>query len=127
MSQWLILAASAGGVAFMVAVAALMGFRQRARIDASAFAELAALEGATVQASVVDKSGLAGVARLGDGRWLAARVMADGVGARAFAADAVRVRQSGDALKFSFGDVGYPAMTLRLNEPAPAWLKEKCA
>lgn len=127
MNQWIILAASAGGVALMVAVAALLGFRERARIDAQALLDLAAGEGSQMDASVIDTRGLAGIARLGDGRWLVARAMADGVGARVFAADAVRVHSTRTGIKLVFDDIGYPALTLRLNNEAPAWLKQRAA
>lgn len=127
MNDWIILAVSAGGVALMVAVAALLGFRDRAHIDAQAMLGLAAGEGAHVDASIIDARGLAGIARLGDGKWLVARAMADGVGARVFAADAVRVRSTRTGIKLVFDDIGYPTLTLRLNNEAPDWLQQRAA
>lgn len=127
MSDWIVLAASAGGVAFMVAMAALMGFRDRARIDARMLESLAMAEGAQAEANVVDVRGLAGVARLKNGKWLVARALADGVGARVFAPDSVRVRRARSGLKLVFDDIGYPALSLRLSDEAPGWLQEKAA
>ncbi len=121
------MAASAGGVLALIAIALALGFRQRARLDPEVLTKLAAAEGAHVEASVVDVNANAAIARLGDGRWLAARVMADGVGARVFAADAVSVRATRAGLTLSFDDLGYPALRLRLGEGPPDWLAERVA
>ena len=127
MSELVILAASAGGVLLMIAVAAALGFRQRARLDADSLVQLAAAEHARVEASVVDASGRAAVARLSDGKWLIARVMADGVGVRVLAPDAVRVRATPNGLKLMFADLGFPALHLKVAGAAPAWLTERAA
>lgn len=127
MSDLVILAASAGGVLLMIAVAAGLGFRQRARIDAESLAEIAAGENARVEASIADADGRAAVARLSDGRWLIARVMADGVGARVLAPDAVRVRATKGGVNLALADLGFPALHLKLAAAAPAWLTERAA
>ncbi len=79
-------------------------------------AHLAAAEGARILASLADGAG--GVARLGDGRWLVARVMADGVGARVFAAGAVRCVSCAEGFALSFDDLGFPALRLKLSDAA---------
>jgi hypothetical protein len=127
MNQWLVLAASAGGVAFMVLVAALLGFRQRVLIDEATLRQLAANEFAQVEASVIDARKRAGVARLSGGKWLVARVMADGVGARVVAPAAVTVRATREGLRIALDDLGYPALQLKLGAEAPVWLTEKTA
>lgn len=127
MNDLIVMAASAGGVLLLIAIALALGFRQRARLDAEALALLAAAEGARVEASVIDVNANAAIARLGDGRWLAARVMADGVGARVFAAGAVRVRASDKGVTLRFDDLGYPALRLRLGEAPPDWLTTRAA
>ena len=127
MSDLVILAASAGGVLLMIAVAAALGFRQRARINAESLAEIAAGENARVEASIADADGRAAVARLSDGKWLVARVMADGVGARVLAPDAVRVRATPKGLKLMFADLGFPSLHLNFTGAAPTWLTERAA
>ncbi len=125
MNDLVILAASAVGVLAMIGVALALGFRQRTRVDLEELTRLAAAENAVVDASVADGAG--GIARLGDGRWLSARVMADGVGARVFAPQAVRVRAVRGGLRIMFDDVGYPALVLKLSDAPPAWLMERAA
>jgi hypothetical protein len=125
MSDLIVLAASALGVLALIGIALAMGFRDRARIDDAQLAALAAAEGARVEASIVGADGRAGLARLSDGRWLAARAMADGVGARVFAAARLRATRTG--LTIGFDDIGYPDLHVRLDQPAPAWLLERCA
>lgn len=123
MSDLIVLGASALGVLAMIGAAALLGFRKRAFVDEPMLAQLSAAEGARIEANVAD--GAAGVARLDDGRWLVARAMADGVGARVFASNAVRVRAVRGGIALRFDDIGYPALRLKLSAPAPAWLAEK--
>lgn len=127
MSQWLVLAVSAGGVAFMVLIAALLGFRQHAQIDETTLRQLAANEYAQVEESLIDARKRAGVARLIGGKWLIARVMADGVGARVVAPDSVVIRAARRGWRIALDDIGYPALQLTLDADAPAWFKEKAA
>ncbi len=125
MSDLVVLAASAGGVLLMIAIAAGLGFRHRARLDAASLAQIAAAEGASVAECLADERGLAAVARLSDGKWLIARVMADGVGARVLAPSAVGVRAAAGGLELAFSDLGFPALHLKLAAAPPSWLMER--
>jgi|CXWL01.1.fsa_nt_gi hypothetical protein len=117
-----VLAASALLVAFMVLVAALLGFRQTERLDEAAMRALAAAEGLSAEAVLVSARGEAGVVRLPQGKVLVARVMADGVSARV--ADAARVRVGKGRVSVAFADIGYPPLSFRLKQDAPAWLSD---
>jgi hypothetical protein len=115
------LIASALVVAFLVGIAALLGFRQAARLDEAAVARLAAGEGATLEAAAIAEDGKAALARLGDGRLMVARVMGGDVSARLFQPAQARLSLTSGRLTAVFGDVGYPALNMRIKE-APAWL-----
>jgi hypothetical protein len=114
---------SAGFVLIMVSLAALLGFRKSARLDASELARLAAAEGARVQAAALDERGRAGLAKLEGGKLLAAKVMADGISARVVGQREARVRSVKRGVSVTFGDLGYPSLNMRLENP-PAWLSE---
>jgi hypothetical protein len=118
-----ILAGSAGVVVFMVVVAYLLGFRARARLDEAALQRLAATEGASVEASVIDADGGVALARLADGRLMVARAMGADVSARVTRAEAVRVNVRGGRLSARFADLGFPPLQMRLQD-SPAWLSE---
>lgn len=120
--DWLVLAASAAVVLFMVVVGAMLGFRKRDRIDEPRLRALAGAEGRSVTRAIVTPRGDAGVAWLEDGRVLAARAMADGVSARIVQAKQVSAR--GDRVRVASNDLGFPTLTLRLRGEAPAWLSE---
>lgn len=121
MNEWIVTAASAGVVLFMVAVAAVLGFRARAKLDVAAVARLAAAEGEESEAAVVAANGRSAFARLRGGKLMIARVMGADVSARIAPASAVRVRVGGDKLSVRFADVGYPPLNMHLSE-APAWV-----
>ena len=75
MNEWIVTAASAGVVAFMVAVAALLGFRQTTRLDDGALARLAANEGDHSEAAIIAPNGRAAFARLRSGKLMVASAM----------------------------------------------------
>jgi hypothetical protein len=124
MSDLIVLAASAAVVVFMVVVAALLGFRQSARIDDAELVRLASAEHTRIDAATIDARGASAVARLSDGKLLIAKVMADGVSARIAQAKDVALRLGNGRVKVRFGDVGFPAVDLRLSGEAPDWLKQ---
>lgn len=119
----MVLAGSAAVVVFMVVVAALLGFRSTARLDESELKRIAAAEGAQVENAAIDAKGRNAIARLGNGKLLIARVMADGVSARVLSQGQARVRFGGGKISVTFGDLGYPSLNMRLDNP-PAWLAE---
>jgi hypothetical protein len=121
LNEWIVTAASAGVVLFMVAVAAVLGFRARAKLDDAAVAALARTEGEESEAAVVAANARSAFARLRGGKVMVARVMGADVSARIAPASAVRVRLSGDRLSVRFADVGYPPLNMRLSE-APGWV-----
>ncbi|HWA01199.1 MAG TPA: hypothetical protein VG841_12885 [Caulobacterales bacterium] len=112
---------SAAVIAVMVAAAALMGFRTAARIDADALERLVAETepDARVVDMFVAANGAAGLARLGDGRILAARVMGGDISTRLVQAKALRLRLTRDRLSVTFGDIGYPPLHFALKAAAP--------
>lgn len=122
-TDWIVLAGSAAVVLFMIGVAALLGFRQSAQLDDGELARLAANEGARIDAAIVDKAGKGALARLGDGKLLIARVMADGVSARVAPAEALSFNLAGDGLRITFADLGFAPLKLRLAGDAPDWVR----
>jgi hypothetical protein len=124
MSELVVLAASAAVVVFMVAVAWVLGFRERARLTQDLVRQLGANEGAAVDVAIVGADGKGAVARLSDGRWMVARVMGLDASARVMAHGALKLALRQGRLRVSFADVGYPALSLRLEAPPPAWLQE---
>jgi hypothetical protein len=116
-------AGSAAVILLMLGVAWLLGFRQHARLDDAEIARLAAGEGAHVEAAAIDAKGRAALARLSGGKLLIAKVMADGVSARVLSLGQARVRLNKRKLSVTFGDLGYPSLNMRLENP-PAWLAE---
>ncbi len=114
---------SAGFVLFMVAFAAIMGFRRTAKLDDAELARLAEAEGARVEAAAIDVKGRAAVAKLDSGKVLIAKVMADGVSARVLPLGQAHVRAGNRKVSVTFGDLGYPSLNMQLENP-PTWLKE---
>jgi hypothetical protein len=115
---------SAVVIAFMVGVAALLGFRDRTRLDETeARRRIAELEpGAHIAELAVGEEGRAAIARLEDGRFIALRAMAGDVTARAFSAGRFTWRNG--KLIAEFGDFGFPALHLSLKS-RPDWLDIK--
>lgn len=118
-----VLLGSAAVVLLMVGVAGLLGFRATARLDEAELARLAAAEGARVEAAALDAKGRAAIARLEGGKFLIAKVMADGVSARVLTRGQARVRTERGKVSVTFADLGYPSLHMRLENP-PAWLAE---
>jgi hypothetical protein len=116
-------AGSAGVIILMLGVAWVLGFRQTARLDEGELARLASGEGAQVEAAAIDTKGRAALARLKGGKLLVAKVMADGISARVLSPGQARVRLDKRKLSVTFGDLGYPSLNMRLDDP-PAWLGE---
>jgi len=114
---------SAAVVLLMVGIAWALGFRATARLDEAALTRLAAAEGAHVEAAAVDAAGKAAIARLTGGKLLFAKVMADGVSARILPLGEARVRAKAGKVSVTFGDLGYPSLSMRIDNP-PGWLSE---
>lgn len=123
MNDFVVLGASAAVVLFMIGVAGILGFRQTAKLDDAELDRLAASEGAQVEAAAVDSKGRAAIAKLSGGKLLIAKVMADGVSARVLPQGQARVRANRGRVSVTFGDLGYPSLNMRLENP-PAWLAE---
>ena len=126
MSPLITLAGSAVVIAFMLGVAALLGFRHKAHItDTAGLAALLANyePGARIDVAAIDANGRGALAKLSDGRLLVARVMADGVSLRIVPANAVRLQVANGQVKARFADLGFPSLNMTLAEP-PAWLCE---
>ncbi len=95
----------------------------RRSLDDAELARLARAEGANVEAAAIDAKGRAAVAKLNGGKLLIAKVMADGVSTRVLSQGQARVRLDQRKLSITFGDLGYPSLNMRLENP-PAWLVE---
>lgn len=121
MSEWVVTAASAGVVVFMVAVAFILGFRERAALDDAALAALAANENDAVDAAVIAANKRSAFARLRSGKLMIARVMGADVSTRTAPAASARVRLNRGKLSVAFADVGYPPLHLKLGD-APPWI-----
>ena len=122
MSKWIILAASAAVVAFMVIVAALLGFRERLTLTAADLARLAREEGDIAEDTLVGARGNTGAALLRSGKVLVARVLGDGIGARIVSADAIHARLVRAGVRIALADLGFPPMLIRVKGEAPAWI-----
>jgi hypothetical protein len=114
---------SAAVIVLMLSVAWVLGFRQTARLDDAELARLAQAEGSDIQAAAIDARGRTAVAQLKGGELLIARVMADGVSTRVLSQGQAQVRLRAHKLSITFGDLGYPSLNMRLENP-PAWLAE---
>lgn len=123
MNEFVVLAGSAVVVAFMVGVAALLGFRAGATLDEAALARLAAQEGGALDAYVISDTGAAALVRMQDGRFIAVRAMGADISARVFARGQARFTLREGRLDATFADVGYPSLHLRLAQ-SPPWLAE---
>lgn len=128
MTDIYILGGSALVVALMVAVAAMLGFRQASRIGRSELETLVAgaEPGARILDAIIASDGRAAIALLTDGRLSMARAMGDGVSLRTYPAHAVRFRYGKGKLRASFADLGFPTLTLALSDP-PAWIATRTA
>lgn len=122
MNEWIVVAASAGVVALMVAIAAMLGFRQHARLDETELRRLAGIEGATLEAFLLAPDARSAISKLDADRLLVARVMADGVSARVTPVAGVRLRARDRRIEVAFADIGFPPLHLQAKEAPPAWL-----
>jgi hypothetical protein len=129
-STLIIQLASLAGVALLVGVAWMMGFRQRERIkDIDSFRAM--LRGAEFKHAVVDAEGRAAFAELASGEFAASRVMGDRLVARRFPRPALEkvsiFRAKGRhalGVRLSFADPGFPSLDLETDDLAPpAWLE----
>jgi len=123
MSAFIVPLASAAAVAFMAAVAWILGFRARARVtdEAHLRALIAEAEpGAEIAGAVRDQEGRGGLARFTDGRWAAVASMGDRLAVRTFAQ--AHITQKSGKVRARFADAGFPGLTLSLGAPAPDWL-----
>jgi len=125
-NELVVLAASAAVVVFMVAVAYVLGFRDRARIDDAALAGLAAAEAVGIESVAIAVDGRAALARLTDERLLLARVMGADVSARIAPAGAARLALRKGKVFAAFGDPGFPRLILKLEAP-PRWILDLAA
>lgn len=127
LAEWVneapVLAGSAAVVLFMVGVAALLGFRDTAKIDEAGLAALAAAEGASLEQAVIDAKGRNALARLSGGKLMVARVMGNDVSARVAPAGAVHVSVRNGKANARFADLGFPPLHMKLQAPPP-WLTE---
>jgi hypothetical protein len=127
LAQWVeeapALIGSVIAVSVMVGVAALLGFRQTARLDESELRRLAAAEGATLEHFVISPNAKLALARLDGGKLMTARVMGADVSARIAPASAARVRSRNGKVSVAFADTGFPPLDLGIDQP-PAWLAE---
>lgn len=132
MSDALVLAGSALVVAVLVAIAALLGFRERARLmsRADVAAALAATDrAASIVDAAFDREGRAAIATLADGRLALAKAMGDHIAVRIVAPNALRVRirarirARGEAalVRAGVADFGFPGITLHVVR-TPDWL-----
>lgn len=128
MKDWVILGASAVVVAFMVAVAALLGFRTRVRIDQRELERLLALSepGARIAESACADDGAAALARLTDGKFAVAKTMGDRVTLRLHAPAQVALALERGGVRATFADLGFPVLHMKLENP-PRWLAEVAA
>lgn len=121
MNEWVVITGSALVVLFMIAMAALLGFRDRARVDEALIAKLAAEEGLQSEAALVAPDGRAGFARLSGGKLMIARVMGADISTRVAPASSTRVTWRAGKLSVAFADVGYPPLHMRVDD-APPWV-----
>lgn len=125
LAQWIseapILAGSAAVVLFMVGVAAVLGFRQTAKLDEAELVKLAAAEGASVAESVIDDRGSSALVQLHGDKFMIVRVMGNDISARILPASAVELSLRDGKLTARFADLGFPPLHLRLQAPPP-WI-----
>lgn len=114
-------------VAAMVGFAVALGFRDTARIaDEAQLARLVAEAEpeARIVHALIGADGRAALARLADGRVLAAAAMGADISLRIAEPGRARIRRRPGRISIALGDVGFPHLHLRIeggSEP-PAWL-----
>jgi len=115
------LAASIVAVLTMVGVAALLGFRQSARIDEASLQRLAAAEGLEVESAAISTDATQALARLAGDKLLIARAMGADISTRIAPLSAARIRRRNDKVSIAFADTGFPPLDLQFDQ-TPAWL-----
>lgn len=123
MTDLIVTAGSAAVVLLLIGMAFALGFRGAIKLDEARLAALAAAEGAHVENAVVAADGRAALARLSGGKLLIAKVMGEDVSTRVVPTGAAQVRFRNGRLTVTFGDLGYPSLNMRLDQP-PGWLAE---
>lgn len=127
LAQWVaeapVLAGSAAVVLFMIGVAAVLGFRNTAKLDDAELARLAAAEGASIEGALIAPDARQALARLSGGKIMVARVMGNDISARVAPAAALRVICRNGKLSARFADLGFPPLNMKLQAPPP-WLAE---
>jgi hypothetical protein len=118
-----ILAGSAAVILLMLGVALALGFRPSATLDEAALAQMAANEGASMEAALLAPDGKSALARLSGGKILVARAMGGDVSGRVAPLSMVRVELKGKKLSVRFADVGYPPLHMNVETPPP-WLAD---
>jgi hypothetical protein len=128
--EWIDQAPILGGsiiaVLFMAGIAALLGFRQTARIDTAELQRLAAAEGAGIEGAVIAENAKAALARLAGGKLMIARAMGADIGVRVMPASAARIRSRNGRLSIAFADAGFPPLHLQIKK-TPPWLAQLAA
>jgi hypothetical protein len=114
-SKLVVFAASLAGIALLVGLAWALGFRGRDRVDEARLRALAAeaAPGLAIVRVRIDARGRAGLAWLADGRVLTAAAMGDRIATRLWRESDVRLQETGDAVKVTLPDLGYPFLTLK--------------
>ena len=110
-------------VLFMAGFAALLGFRQRTRIDEAQLQRLAAAEHLRLEGALIAADAKTDLARGEGGKLLIARVMGADVSTRIVPAASVRVWRRNGKLSVAFADTGFPPLHMKVQEP-PSWLAE---
>jgi len=126
MNDWIVIGGSAAVIAFMVAVAWLLGFRQAARIDRAELERLLALSepGALLEDAAIAADGRSALSLLSNGKLMVAKVMGGDVTARLYPTSALALRIGGRQVSAKFADLGFPALKLTLENDPPRWLAE---
>jgi hypothetical protein len=117
------LAASLAAVLVMAGLAALLGFRQTARLSNDELARLASGEHLRLEAALIAPDGKSALARLEGGKLMIVRVMGADISSRIVPAAVARVRSRNGKLSVAFADTGFPPLHMKLAEP-PSWLAE---
>lgn len=118
-----VLAGSLLAVLFMAGIAALLGFRDTARLAEAALQQLAAAEGAGFEGGVIAPNRKSALARLTGGKLMIVRAMGADMSARIVPAEAARLRLRKGKLSVAFADAGFPPLHMKLQAPPP-WLAE---
>lgn len=121
---------SLAATGFLIWLAYFLGFRGGRRFESEdAFLALCAPQGGAIQ-HLIDAAGAGGIALLGNGQLLVAKMVGDKIATRVFPLSALdrlvtSLAKDGQHLSITlhFKDVGFSAMTLKTNMGTlPTWL-----